>query len=91
VTSLELLKDMISSQRGYVYYTTALNCTKLMLFLVKDILDFSQIESRSFILNKDEDCFVQNMLSECIDLFHLKAIEKGVYLGYSLCGNENSS
>lgn len=41
VTSLELLKEMISSQRGIVYFTTALNCTKLMLFLVKDILDFS--------------------------------------------------
>jgi len=57
-----------------------------MLFLVKDILDFSQIESRSFILNTNEECVVEEMLAECIDLFRFKAKEKGVALCYNLIG-----
>jgi signal transduction histidine kinase len=91
VTSLELLKDLINHQKGWVYYTTALNCTKLMLFLVKDILDFSQIESRSFILNTNEECVVEDMLAECIDLFRFKANEKGVALSYVMAGGSGSN
>ena len=56
-----------------------------MLFLVKDILDFSQIESRSFILNP-EDCNVQQMIEECIDLFKFKANEKRINLHYTILG-----
>jgi signal transduction histidine kinase len=55
-----------------------------MLFLVMDILDFSQIESRSFILNMNEEFVVEDMLSECIDLFRYKAQEKGVTLGFTM-------
>jgi signal transduction histidine kinase len=84
VTSLELLKDDINQDRGgQLYYTTAMNCTKLMLFLVKDILDFSQIESRSFILNY-ETCEIEPMIEECIDLFRFKAKEKRIALGYTI-------
>ena len=50
-SSLHLLKDKIDHDSGGPYYTTAMDCTNLMLYLVKDILDFSQIESKSFILN----------------------------------------
>jgi len=62
-----------------------------MLFLVKDILDFSQIESRSFILNTNEECVVEDMLAECIDLFRFKANEKGVALSYVMVdGSDNN-
>ena len=39
--SLQLLKDKIDPTSGGIYYTTAMDCTNLMLYLVKDILDFS--------------------------------------------------
>lgn len=41
IGSLQLLEDKIDKNRGGVYLGTAKNCTKLMLYLVKDILDFS--------------------------------------------------
>jgi hypothetical protein len=43
-------------------------------------MDFSQIESKSFILNITE-CKVISALEECISMFKLKANEKGVQLG----------
>jgi len=54
-----------------------------MLFLVKDILDFSQIESRSFILSY-ENFHLQDMIEECIDLFRFKATEKRIGLHYTI-------
>jgi signal transduction histidine kinase len=41
VASLDLLEDKINLATGGIYYTTAKNCSNLMLYLVKDILDFS--------------------------------------------------
>ena len=49
--SLELLNNMIDHKKGHFYYETARNCSNLMMFLVSDILDFSQIESKSLVLN----------------------------------------
>ena len=49
-----------------------MDCTNLMIYLVRDIMDFSQIESKSFILNISE-CKVINALEECISMFKLKA------------------
>ena len=54
--------------------------TNLMIYLVRDIMDFSQIESKSFILNITE-CKVITALEECISMFKLKASEKGINLG----------
>ena len=54
LTSLHLLEDKIDHSTGGAYYTVVMDCTNLMLYLVKDILDFSQIESKSFILNYSE-------------------------------------
>lgn len=39
-SSLEILEPLIDP-RGKKYYSLAKNCSNLMLFLVKDILDFS--------------------------------------------------
>ena len=41
VTTLGLLSPLIQSEKGKQYCTIARNCSNLMLFLVKDILDFS--------------------------------------------------
>ncbi len=73
LSSLQLLKDKIDLKTGSLYYTTAMDCTNLMLYLVKDILDFSQIESKSFILNHSV-CNVVQVLEECISIFKLKAV-----------------
>jgi signal transduction histidine kinase len=51
---LELLEDKIDHKTGGMFYTVAKDSTNLMLYLVKDILDFSQIEAKSFILNFSE-------------------------------------
>jgi len=51
ISSLNLLEDKIDLEKCGSYFTVAMDCTKLMLYLIKDILDFSQIESKSFILN----------------------------------------
>ena len=50
-----------------------------MIYLVRDIMDFSQIESKSFILNNSE-CRIISALEECISMFKLKANEKGLNL-----------
>ena len=39
--SLELLSPLIDHSRGHQYFTIAKSCSNLMLFLVKDILDYS--------------------------------------------------
>lgn len=51
IQSLDLLSDMIDLQRGGKFYNTAKSCANLMLYLVNDILDFSQIEAKKFLLN----------------------------------------
>jgi signal transduction histidine kinase len=56
-----------------------MDCTNIMLYLVRDIMDFSQLESKSFILNISE-CKIIAALEECISIFKLKANEKGIDL-----------
>lgn len=41
VASLDLLEDKIDLATGGVFFTTAKNCSNLMLYLIRDILDFS--------------------------------------------------
>ena len=41
MSSLEFLNDKIDHTKGGEYYRTATDCTKLMLYLIRDILDFS--------------------------------------------------
>lgn len=50
VTSLELLAPHLPSASDQ-YFQIARNCANLMLFLVRDFLDYSQIEARSLILD----------------------------------------
>ncbi len=54
-----------------------------MLFLVRDILDFSQQEAKSFILNI-QDIDISKCIQESIDLFRFKADEKRIGLSYKI-------
>lgn len=64
-----------------MYYNTAMDCTNLMLYLVRDILDFSQIECKSFVLNYSY-CNILSALEACISIFKLKAELKGIHLTF---------
>ncbi|TNV84471.1 hypothetical protein FGO68_gene10371 [Halteria grandinella] len=79
ISSLEQLEGVIANENQAVYYNTALNCSHLMLSLVKDILDFSQIEAKSFILNSTYTNLRQ-LLEECLSIFKIKALEKNICL-----------
>jgi signal transduction histidine kinase len=59
-----------------------------MIFLVKDILDFAQIEQRSLIINS-EIVDLKKLITECLAALSFKAEEKGIDL--RLCTNLNSS
>lgn len=48
-----------------------------MLSLVKDILDFSQIEAKSLVLNPSITN-IEQLLEECISIFKYKAQEKEI-------------
>jgi two-component system, sensor histidine kinase len=78
VSSLEILEPLID-KRGVTYYTLAKCCSNLMLFLVKDILDYSQIESQSLILNK-APVQMHQLTDECMSALGFKAQEKGISL-----------
>jgi signal transduction histidine kinase len=69
----------IEMETSKKYYQIALDSTNLMLYLVRDIMDFSQIEAKSFILNITE-CRIMKALEECIGMFILKAQEKNIKL-----------
>lgn len=53
ILSLQLLAPTITDELALRYLMVATNSSKLMLFLVNDILDFSQHEQRKIILNMD--------------------------------------
>jgi two-component system, OmpR family, sensor kinase len=67
--SLELLEPTIAEKK---YFSVAKNCSNLMQFLVRDILDFSQIEAKSLVLNM-EKTDVLEVVRECIGILKFKA------------------
>lgn len=54
-----------------------------MLYLVNDILDYSQIESQNLILNLEE-VTIDYILKDCIDVLRFKAEQKGLDLSYQI-------
>ncbi|TNV84043.1 hypothetical protein FGO68_gene11903 [Halteria grandinella] len=79
ISSINLLSDAISDPRDRTFYETARSCSHLMLYLIKDILDFSQIEAKQFILNQ-EFVNIEEIMEECSQYFIFKAGEKGINL-----------
>jgi len=69
---------LVDLVRGGKYLRIARNCTSLMLFLVNDILDFSQLEAKKLVLNIEDGISPEKVLSECIELLSFKAESKGL-------------
>ena len=63
IQSLELMSSEIQSNNHY--YEVAKNCANLMRFLVNDILDYSQYEQKSLILNY-ETVNSADLINECV-------------------------
>eukprot|EP00347_Sterkiella_histriomuscorum_P002912 403366314 len=82
INSLELLKDSID-QRGNKFYVTAKNCSNLMLYLVNDILDYSQLESQKLLLNY-ELTKIQEILEVCTSVLKFRAELKDLEFSYSV-------
>ena len=76
ILSLQLLAPFIVDELALKYLTVAMNCSKLMLFLVNDILDFSQHEEKKMILNMTEVVNLAHIIGECIDVLKFKAEQK---------------
>eukprot|EP00347_Sterkiella_histriomuscorum_P020188 403338764 len=83
IHSLDLLKDSIDYQKGYKFYHTAKNCSNLMLYLVNDILDYSQLETKELLLNY-EAIDIQSILEECTSVLKFRAELKDLDLSYSV-------
>ena len=75
--SLDLLEPLIDHAQGNRFFKTAKNCSDLMLFLVRDILDYSQLESKSMILNFSSQN-IRTLVDECIRVLKFKADIKGI-------------
>lgn len=80
ILSLQLLAPFIVDELALKYLTVAMNCSKLMLFLVNDILDFSQHEEKKMILNMTEVVNLAQIIGECIDVLKFKAEQKKLEL-----------
>ncbi|CDW81597.1 multi-sensor hybrid histidine kinase [Stylonychia lemnae] len=83
INSLDLMKDSLDMQKAEKFYLTAKNCSNLMLYLVNDILDYSQIETKSLVLNVDQ-INVKIFLEECISILQFRADLKRILLCYQL-------
>jgi len=60
-----------------------------MLFLVRDFLDFSQLEAKSLILDL-QPCNLIRLIRECLDVLRFKADQKGIALDLSYPGLDGS-
>lgn len=54
-----------------------------MLYLVNDILDYSQLESNKLHTNP-ELVSIEKVLDECISILKFRADEKGLNLSYEI-------
>eukprot|EP00347_Sterkiella_histriomuscorum_P012315 403369061 len=76
-SSLHLLEEYVVKSLGKQYLSTAMNSSRLMLFLVNDILDFSQLESKQLVLNC-ESISIQQLADQCFSILQLKAHVKSL-------------
>eukprot|EP00347_Sterkiella_histriomuscorum_P001402 403372173 len=71
-SSLQLIDSQIKDPETKKFVSTAKNCSRLMLFLVNDILDFSQLESKKLVLSY-ENVNIRKLSEECFSILQLKA------------------
>ncbi|CDW91215.1 periplasmic sensor hybrid histidine kinase [Stylonychia lemnae] len=77
--SLDLLTNYVSQDRAQTYLRTAKNSSNLMLYLVNDILDFSQLESKNLLLNLKQTN-IQDTMNEVSGILGFKAQYKNILL-----------
>eukprot|EP00347_Sterkiella_histriomuscorum_P013223 403365539 len=80
-SSLQVLDNQIHEKEGKQFLETAKNCSKLMLYLVNDILDFSQIESKNLVLNY-ENTDLRKLAEYCFSMLQLKADIKDIKFSF---------
>ena len=80
VQSLDLLSHFVKSEKALKYLNVARNSCNLMLFLVNDILDFSQHEENKMMLNMDERVSITQLINDCIEILRFKAETKKIDL-----------
>ncbi|TNV82855.1 hypothetical protein FGO68_gene13706 [Halteria grandinella] len=78
-TSLALLDPKIDHQSCGRFFKVAKDCCELLVFLVRDILDFSQLEAKSIVLNFQNADTIQ-LIKECLAVFSHSAADKGIKL-----------
>ncbi|CDW73169.1 histidine kinase-dna gyrase b-and hsp90-like domain containing protein [Stylonychia lemnae] len=84
INSLDLLEDKILQDKGsQMFFKTAKNCSQLMLYLVNDILDFSQLESQKLMLNIDW-VEIKTLLEDCINVLKFRSDQKGIDMYYEI-------
>eukprot|EP00347_Sterkiella_histriomuscorum_P016729 403352075 len=80
-SSLQLIDSQIKDLKTKQLLQTAINCSKLMLFLVNDLLDFSQLEQKKLVLSF-ENVNIRKLSAECFSILQLKAQVKELEFKY---------
>ena len=70
--SLDMIESTEDEERKSFFFKVAKQSSKLMMYLVNDILDYSQLESNKFILNLD-NLSLRLLIKECLDILSFKA------------------
>ncbi|CDW71598.1 multi-sensor hybrid histidine kinase [Stylonychia lemnae] len=83
INSLDMLENSIQQEKGKNFFLTAKNCSNLMLYLVNDILDYSQLESQKLMLNIQWKR-IRDILDECINILKFRADLKRIKLCYEI-------
>eukprot|EP00347_Sterkiella_histriomuscorum_P021684 403333123 len=83
ISSLDLLDNYITQERARQFLITAKVSSNLMLYLVNDILDFSQIEANNFILNIQQT-HIKDCMEEIVSILEFKANSKNIELSYQI-------
>lgn len=79
-----MLKSCVDMEKGGKYYKIAESSSNLMMFLVNDILDFSQIEARKLVLNLEDGLSILQVIRDSVELLSFKAESKNLSLSYTV-------
>lgn len=80
---LELLGEQIHEKKLVKYIQTAQNSSKMLLSLINDILDSSQISNKKLKLNY-EHFYVEEIIKEIANMLKLQAKRKGIDFLYKI-------
>lgn len=78
--SLELLAQFVTTPEAEKFFVIARNCCNLLLFLVNDILDYSQHDANKLVLNMDQIVSIEHIIRDCVEILKFKADMKKIAL-----------